>query len=233
MHQVAEDFWNSLELAKIVTKQAMAKHIYSIKTASLSSLKNILSQYRFFTIYYIADLAMLINKMPFNAMRSVLAEILYEELGNGDNNKTHPQLYDNFLISVGVVETQYLVPPGRIVQILDEVSEDMSSRSWQYGLGLRGMGGECLCQIYLEVLYEAFIQNNAIEAIKPQIDWDFWDIHMGEVDLHHQELMKSTTAALIQAEPDMVPDLLAGYEKSQLAWQHFWDHVFTQAGVMV
>jgi hypothetical protein len=233
MNLSVTSFWEQLDLAKLATQQVMDKYTHQIKTASLDTLKEILKGYRFFTIYYIADLALLISKMPFNAMRSVLAEILYEELGNGNNKETHPQLYDNFLTSLGIHDTDYSTPHPHISQILTKISDEVVTQSWHYGLGLRGMGGECLCQIYLESLYDAFIRNNAIQQIKAQIDWQFWDIHMGEVDLHHQELMKSTTTNLIHADPSMVPALLAGYERSQSAWQRFWDHIFTTAGVSV
>ena len=48
-----------------------------------------------------------------------------------------------------------------------------------YGVGLRGMGGECVCQ-YLSRFYEHLMKNRYIQERKQQIDWRFWDLHVGE-----------------------------------------------------
>jgi len=47
--------------------------------------------------------------MPFGKLKSILAEILNDELGNGNSKAAHPILYDNFLKSLGIKneELQY------------------------------------------------------------------------------------------------------------------------------
>ena len=68
-----------------------------LATAPVANLREILTQYRYFTVYYIADLALLLARLDDGPMRSFLADILYDELGCGKAKLAHPQLYDDFL----------------------------------------------------------------------------------------------------------------------------------------
>ena len=77
------------------------------------SLRQVCTQYRFFTIDYISDLALLLAKLPFGGLRSLLSQILAEELGEGDAAKAHPEIYDRFLASIGVVPERAGALPAR------------------------------------------------------------------------------------------------------------------------
>src|SRR5260221_10196728 len=95
-------FWQLANATKMAEKYKIDKHLQFLAVAPLPILKKIFIQYRFFTHFYITDLAILISKLPFGEMRTILAEILDEELGNGQAQHAHPNLYDNFLLSLGV-----------------------------------------------------------------------------------------------------------------------------------
>lgn len=72
------------------------------ETAKSDDLLSLFIQYRFFTIYSIPDLAILIARLLDGRMRSFLADIWSNRLCNGDPQKAHPHLYYRFLKSIGM-----------------------------------------------------------------------------------------------------------------------------------
>src|SRR3989338_2528119 len=89
-----EAFWRMADLTKATENYKIDQNLRSLQHLSLVQLRSVFVQYRYFTQYYITDLALLISKMPFGHLRSMLADILYEELGNGRSSAAHPALYD-------------------------------------------------------------------------------------------------------------------------------------------
>lgn len=226
-----ETFWTLADFTKMSEKLRIDENLQSLQYASLETLKKIFLQYRFFTHYYILDLATLISKLPFGRLKTILAEILSEELGSGDCHQAHPELYDDFLKSIGINHIDLNKPDSECCHYLQTIHESLLKQSWGYGVGLRGMGGECLCQIYLSTMYDYFSKNPAIIRIKDKIIWTFWEIHIGEEDLRHQEMMRSVINELIIQEPDMLDDLTQGYLESRSAWDAFWKTIFRKANI--
>ena len=192
----------------------------------VEALRQVCVQYRFFTIDYIGDLALLLAKLPFGGLRSLLSQILAEELGEGDEHKAHPAIYDRFLASIGV-EAEDLdrgLPANRAIP--GELTEELSRRSPAFGVGLRGMGGECLCQTYLSVMFEHLRVHPYMREHAHRIDWEFWTIHTGEQDIIHGELTRQAIDDYIRREPGALPELAQGYERSITAWNLFWQNIF-------
>lgn len=213
----------------MATTYKVDKDLKHLSVASPEELKSILVQYRYFTIYYISDLSYLVAKLPFGEVRSALSRFLSEELGDGDPKGAHPELYDSFLRSVGVNESQFNIFNQRNKGLLDGIQRQVKEESPSYALGLRGMGGECLCQIYLAAMHDHFIQNPYIESLKSEIDWRFWKIHTGEEDIAHKEKTRAAIDNYIKDSPSELHDLANGYEKSKAAWDTFWSNIFFEA----
>jgi hypothetical protein len=122
---------------------------------------------------------------------------------------------------------QYANPAN--LQLLQGISRSLTEQSWAYGIGLRGMGGECLCQIYLSAMYDHFIQNKWVQENTGKISWKFWEIHIGDVDIEHRELTQAAINDLIRRDPSTLPDLMAGYIESKQAWSLFWRNIYEDA----
>jgi hypothetical protein len=226
---LTEHFWEIADETKMTAAYQIDSDLLKLRTASLSELKQVFLQYRFFTIYYIQDLALLSAKLPFGALRSAMAEFLNEELGNGNEHHAHPTLYDDFLLSLGVSHEDLTRSNSECIELLAKVQKSLLTRSWAYGIGLRGMGGECLCQIYLSSMYAHFMQNPLIIERSKQLSWKFWEIHTGEVDIEHRLRTKAAINSLIENDPLTVQDLRSGYLESKEAWDLFWKAIFRKA----
>jgi len=223
---VIENFWQIADITKMTESYKIDQDLLRLRTTSLEELKRIFIQYRFFTLYYIEDLALLTAKLPFGALKSTLAEFLNEELGNGNERHAHPRLYDDFLYSLGITTEEIEQSNQECIQVLKTVQDSLREKTWDYGVGLRGMGGECLCQIYLSSMYEHFIQNPEIQALKPKLAWTFWNIHIGDVDIEHRERTRAAISQLIRDQPETITNLQAGYLQSKEAWDVFWKNIF-------
>jgi hypothetical protein len=222
-------FWQLANITQSSEQYRIDKNLQYLNIAPLAVLKKIFIQYRFFTQYYITDLALLISKLPFGNLKTILADILYEELGNGDATNAHPQLYDCFLESIGISELEMEQADEYCISNLKTIQSSLINQSWAYGVGLRGMGGECLCQIYLATMHTYFSKNPLIVAKQKEIDWRFWDIHIGEVDLHHQKIVKDAIDELIIRQPETMHDLISGYLESKKAWDLYWAQIYQSA----
>ncbi len=221
-----EQFWELTSSSRIEAEYMVDRKLEYLQTATPDMLREIFHEYRFFIKYYINDLGILLYKVPFSKFKCMVAEIAADELGDSPE-KTHLQLWDNFLTSIGVA-------PGNIehskhpenIALMESLSDLMMEESYMYGIGLRGMGAECLCQIYLTAAHKHLIKNPYIEENKESIDWLFWNIHIGEVDIHHGELVREAIDEMIVADPKLIPALATGYEKGKEVWDKFWDNLY-------
>lgn len=224
--KLVDSFWELTGITKLSENYKVDQDLRSLEYMSLDQLRKVFVQYRFFTQYYIADLALLIGKMPFGKLRSILSEILYEELGNGNSAHAHPELYDQFLRSIGISDNLLEKADIKCIKNLEDIQKSLLDHSWAFGVGLRGMGGECLCQIYLSTMHHYFSKNSAILEMKDQVAWKFWDIHIGEVDLHHQTIVREAINEMVISNPTLISELTKGYLESKQAWDQFWKQIF-------
>ena len=88
------------------------------------------------------------------------------------------------------------------------------------------MGGECLCQTYLSVMHEYLRLHPYMREHENDIDWEFWTIHTGEQDIVHGEMTRRAIDDYLCDEPDALPELAQGYERSITAWNRFWLNIF-------
>lgn len=220
------EFWKVADSSKTEAEFLADRHLKTLRTLPMDSLRRIFVQYRFFTIYYISDLALLVHRLPFGKLRSLLAEFLSEELGEGEALGAHTQLYDEFLLSVGVDPSTFETALPDNIALLGEISGLMLTGSPVLGVGLRGLGGECLCQLYLSAMHSHFSNNPEIKAIADTVDWRFWEIHIGEVDIGHRLRLRAAIDEEIARSPELEREIRLGYEKSKTAWDMFWKNIF-------
>jgi hypothetical protein len=231
------EFWKIAEYEQMQAEYMVQDKVQFLQTATLEQLKDIFIQYRYFTKYYGSDLGLLIYKVPYGNFKSLISEIAAEELGNGKACNSHIQLWDNFLLSLGVEANalENSINP-RNAMLLEELRRLLHEATPAYAIGLRGMGGECLCQIYLTAVYENFRLNPEIEERKHRIDWSFWDIHAGDADIEHRMLVKAAISEIVENEPASVRDLSRGYLRAKGIWDQFWKNAYeagyAQAGVL-
>ncbi|MGO1070352.1 iron-containing redox enzyme family protein [Lysobacter sp. CA199] len=228
-----ERFWTLADELQEQTVEHAGDLFAFVERASPERLYGLLAQYRSFTVYYIADIALLIARLQPGRMRSFLADILFDELGSGDHRQAHPELYDDFLASLGLAQPALdSIGLADNIALLERARARLiaPSSSAAYGIGLRGMGGECVCQIYLARLYEHLRRNPYIREHAERIDWRFWDLHVGEHDIAHREKLRKLIGEEIGRMPgDHVEALSAGYRDSMNAWSTFWKNIHDEA----
>lgn len=225
------EFWRLADSARTETEYLADAKLCRLADLPFNVLQKIFVQYRYFTIFYITDLALLVAKLPFGELRSLLADFLNDELGNGDNLAAHERLYDDFLMSIGLDENELELSPNcENLRLLRDLQERIGARSAAYAVGLRGMGGECLCQVYLSAMHAHFIKNPSIREREDVIKWTFWDIHTGEVDIAHREKLKKSIHSFVTHHPEQLPELVQGYKDAKQIFEAFWDNIYGESG---
>jgi len=229
-----EAFWARAELSKLEAKFAIAKEMDVLPRLSIQALRAIALQYRYFTQAFVTDLAVLVVRCPEGRLRSLLGQLVNDELGCGDPDAAHSRLYDRFLETIGAIE------PGasgdqlrarahpRVCELLAELRERTAARSTFYAIGMRGMGGECVCGVYFSVMYVHLRKHPFIVANEARIDWRFWDIHAGHADVEHNNLVRAAVAELLRdaGHPGAIDEVSAGYEFGTATWDEFWTTVY-------
>ncbi len=225
-----DDFWMIADEARLETEYLADEKLHYLQRASLKSLQQICLQYRYFTKEFPSNLGILIAKLPYGKLKSLLAEILSEELGEGDERRTHLKLWDDFLISIGISDSVFESSIySDNIALLEEIKQLTTNQSFAYGVGLCGMGGECLCQIYLSTMHKNLIQNPYIKENKANIDWEFWKFHVGEADIIHRQLVRQAISEMADADPSCVENLAGGYQKAKHNWDRFWSNTYRAA----
>jgi len=232
-----EAFWDKAAISKLEAKFAVAKEMAALPRLSIQQLRSIAFQYRYFTQAFATDLAVLVARCPEGLLRSLLGQLLNEELGQGNPEEAHMRLYDRFLYSMGAIEPgttpaqlRDQVHP-RVRALMDELRDRTTKRSLPYAIGMRGLGGECVCGVYFSVMHVHLRQHPFIVQNAAQIDWAFWDIHAGHADLEHNEAVRAAVKAFVYDDDGGSHDLAElsdGFDHGTATWDAFWTTVYTE-----
>ena len=234
VRSAVEAFWARAELNKLEAKFAVAKEMSALPHLSIEALRAITLQYRYFTQAFVTDLALLVARCPEGRLRSLLGQLVNEELGCGDPEEAHLQLYDRFLKSIGAIEPgtstselRACVHP-KVHELLTELRDRTVNRSMFYAIGMRGMGGECVCGVYFSVMHVHLRKHPFIIENEASIDWRFWDIHAGHADVEHNQLVRAAVAELLLEgeHPYAVNEVAAGFDHGTATWDEFWTTVY-------
>lgn len=217
-----EKFWKLADESKVTSQYEADGNIQFLMNASLDDVKAVCLQYRYFVERYPDNLALLMSRMPNYQLKCLLAEIHAEELGSGRLESAHIVWYDNFLLSLGITKEELA---SSIYKENDDILNDIAfrcaNRSVEHGIGLIGMGGECLCQIYLTVMHKFLMENEHIKAMDSHIDWTFWTYHIGEEDIEHRRLVRECIDSLGLGKKE-IGELAEGYKRGKSTWDDFW-----------
>jgi len=227
-------FWTRAELGKLQAKFAVAQEMDILPRLPIQALRAIALQYRYFTQAFVTDLALLVARCPEGRLRSLIGQLVNEELGSGDPEAAHLRLYDRFLESIGAIdldagadELSTRMHP-RVRELLADLRDRTINTSTFYAIGMRGMGGECVCGVYFSVMYVHLRKHPFIVEHESKIDWRFWDIHAGHADVEHNELVRAAVAEfLLEGEhPFALNEVSAGYDHGTAIWDEFWSTLY-------
>ncbi|MES2938598.1 MAG: iron-containing redox enzyme family protein [Pseudomonadota bacterium] len=219
------EFWEMASGAWSTARHLADRNVQALARADLPRLRAVLIQYRWFTSYFTGDLALLIYKLPPSSLRTLLGHFVAEELGMNDPAQAHPAMYDRFLLGLGVSPDQLETEADpRNLALLARMREKLLSESYMYAVGLRGMGAECLCQVYLEAVHHHLLKNPEIVQRRKDLDWTFWDIHASEADQMHGEMTRKFIERL--ATEENIPELAAGYLEAERTFMEFWANAY-------
>lgn len=229
-----EQFWEAAAIAKLEARFAVAREMDALPRLSIRALREVTLQYRYFTQAFVTDIAVLVARCPESRLRSLLGQLLDEELGEGDPESSHLRLYDRFLETLGSIEAgaSSAALAARVHPKVRVLLRDLSDRtvhgSPTYAIGMRGLGGECVCGVYFGVMHGHLRTHPYVVANESAIDWRFWDIHAGHADVEHNVKVREAVAELLRDQPDAVADLAAGFEHGTAAWDEFWRIVYQE-----
>lgn len=228
-----EKFWDYANETKTATQYESDRKISFLEEASIEEIKNVCLQYRYFVAEYPKFLCWLVAKLPYGELKSLMGEILAEELGSGKERNAHIVWYDNFLRSLEISDEGLkngMYPENQ--EILDQIERCCHERGHEYIVGMVGMGGECLCQIYLTSMHNYLSKNKAVVGMMKKIDWTFWTYHIGEEDIKHREMVRKAISNAVVSK-DGVRELFAGYASGKSTWDCFWDNNYKETRVML
>lgn len=233
-----EAFWAHAELGVLKAKFAVAREMAILPRLPIQALRAIALQYRYFTQAFVTDLARLIVRCPESRLRSLLGQLVDEELGEGDPELAHLRLYDRFLASIGAIDDHEPLATRihpRVRELIGALSERTQQRSLYYAIGMRGLGGECVCGVYFSVMNVHLRQHPFVVEHAQRIDWRFWDIHAGDADEQHNQLVRAAVAEiLLDGTSDAIAEVSAGFAYGTQVWDEFWSTLYADhAGPLV
>ncbi len=217
---VKTDFWTLTDQSKLGLDLKADPRIKKISDLSHVDLSQLFEQYSFIVEHHANHLAIIISRMTESSLKSLFADIIYEELGNGNVQNSHFTLFKKFL---NTFNPEYK-PNGikqELTRELDKYQEMINKENLYFAIGLGGAGTECICQVYLSAMYEQMLKNPYVIKHHSDIHWKFWRIHTGPVDLEHQQAIKEALKEEIFRNKYIEPELIRGYQSSLTFWDNF------------
>jgi hypothetical protein len=223
-----DEFWRVAARERLTAQFALSQEMQLVEQIGIDAVRQILFQYRYFTLAFTTDISILIGRCPPSSLRTLLGALLHDELGRGNPELAHPALYDRFLVSLGAIRAaeadatldDRMSDDVRV--ILADLHRNTCDAGLSYAIGLRGMGGECVCGVYFVELYRRIVRHPSIMSRFAEIDWTFWDIHAGHADAEHDVATRAAVAAFAAEGRLDIAQLAAGYEHGIASWNRFW-----------
>lgn len=124
---------------------------------------------------------------PDERIQYVLAEILYDEYGEGDFARTHPAVYRKFLKALDVPEAGHSIDPGfpELGMYVDAMMRLTQSGDWLAAAAAVGIASEWP----IPALYAAFLKGlRTVPGLKED-DLELFASHIG-IDEEHSAMMR-------------------------------------------
>ena len=134
---------------------------------------------------------------PDENLQFVLAEILYDEYGNGDNQLSHMELYRNFMRGLNLTihsEESYPIIP-ELHQYISVMQNLTRNGDWVSAIAAVGVASEWPIPKYYKILLDGFrkipgIQDESLELFIGHI----------ELDLEHSRLIEDAIKPYLESE---------------------------------
>lgn len=134
---------------------------------------------------------------PDENLQFVLAEILYDEYGNGDNYKSHMELYRKFMrgldLTINSTESYQLIP--ELKQYINTMEKITRNGNWIAAIGAVGIASEWPIPKYYGLLLNGF---RKIPGIKEEC-LELFSGHI-ELDLEHSTMIEKAILPYLQSK---------------------------------
>lgn len=226
------EFWELTDDTSVTEEIIAFDGLYRLATCSLEEMMQVFRHYRLFAVRYLDDLTIMISRLPFGEFKAYMVQVLYEELGlktseGYENNIVN--LLDKFLASLGASPEIYLdrsLEVTKNVALLDDLSKSLNSKSMYYAIGLRGVGTECLCQVYLAAMFELCEQNPYFQNMQDSLDPRFLERYLRPNEPQHRIKLRDWIADLILVDPNGLSELKQGLEEARVSFHQFFDNIY-------
>ena len=225
-------FWAETEDTAVAEEITAQDALHRLATCSLEEMLLLFRHYRLFTIRHIDDLAVVLGRLPFGEMKAFFSKVLYEEFGLETDlgfANNHVALLDAFMVSLGAEPDFCSNPEVELpnnLDLLDDITHQVQNMPLAYAIGLRGMGTECLCQVYLTTIFDQVENNPNFQAKAQDLDLRFEQLHRGEVEALHRKDMRARIAELVESNPEQLVELKAGYEFARQSFHQFFNNIY-------
>lgn len=135
------------------------------------------------------------GKIKDDKTRMPIIENLWEEHGEGDLQKSHRQLFINFLKSLGISDYEIAKskPTEATKKYIDELLSICENGDALEVLALLGPGTEYFSSKEFDVIFKS-LQKYPFGG---NLDLDFWSVHIDLDDHHYHDMLKSIEPLLI------------------------------------
>ncbi len=219
-----KEFWDWVEATKQDAEENMPKEFSWLSEVSETGMQQAAIQFHSFIWFYTYDLAKIIGKLPHSPLRTLVAEILSEELGDGDFSRSHLHLWEKFVYSLGVDHNKDIksLVHKDVFNIVNAQSDRIGEVSLHQALGLRGIIGECVCETYLKSLHINLVKNPLWAEKGEEINTLFWHIHLDGGDEEHNQMVIDGVSDYAKDDPVILQEIADGYIEAMEIWKIYW-----------
>ncbi len=124
---------------------------------------------------------------PDEGLQAVLTDILYDEYGNGNPQRSHMEIYRKFMRALDISEADIANPPITPEQqgYIDTMMRVVQGSDWLAAVGVAGIAGEWPIPPYYRMLLKGL-------RTVPGLTDDALELFIGhiELDIHHSRIVE-------------------------------------------
>jgi pyrroloquinoline-quinone synthase len=128
---------------------------------------------------------------PDEDMQFCLADILWDEYGNGDKTKTHPGVYRRLLRALDVTEAEYVDAPifPELAMYIDTMMRLTQSGDWLSAFAAVGVASEWPIPVFYEKI---LVGLRTVPGLREE-DLELFSSHIG-IDQRHSQMARDVLA---------------------------------------
>jgi|GEM_PF-5313484 len=178
-------------------------------------------QYQYFSLHQIRAFAQIMNRLPATdrGALSLVASVLYDELGQGKESEVHSVMFERFASSIGVPSSELPLSENDVASGVRNYISELFDAFGQNASLARALATYLFLERSAVLTYQPFLDTLRLMRL-PRVDSQFFEVH-ATMEIGHERAAADLVARYASSDSS-VSEIASQTARMARCWQAFW-----------